>query len=76
MTACMSRYGHVNIDTTAAERRAKVAINVDYHNRCKKLDEVFASDVVGDGTTGIMGPFEAAQRFLTGQVIPLVVGAF
>jgi hypothetical protein len=30
MTACVSRYGHVNIDTTAAERRAK-AINVDYH---------------------------------------------
>jgi hypothetical protein len=38
---------------------------------------VFASDVVGDGTTRIMGPFEASQgRFLTGQVIPLVVGAF
>jgi len=53
--------GHVNIDTTAAERRAK-AINVNYHNRFKKLDEVFASDVVGDGTTGIMGPCEAAQN--------------
>ena len=76
MTACISRYGHVNIDTTAAERRAK-AINVDYHKRFKKLDEVFASDVVGDGTAGITGPFEAAQgRFFTGQVIPLVVGAF
>ena len=38
---------------------------------------MFASDVVGDGTTGITGPFEAAQgRFFTGQVIPLVVGAF
>jgi hypothetical protein len=38
---------------------------------------VCASDIVGDGTTGIMGPFEASQvRFLTGQVIPLVVGAF
>jgi hypothetical protein len=38
---------------------------------------VFASDVVGDGTTGITGPFEAAQgRFFTGQVILLVVGAF
>jgi hypothetical protein len=49
---------------------------VNYHKRFKKLDEVFASDVVGDGTTGIMGPFEAAQgRFLTGQVIPLVVSA-
>ena len=76
MTACVSRYGHVNTDTTAAERRAK-AINVNYHKRFKKLDEVFASDVVVDGTTGITGPFEAAQgRFFTGQVIPLVVGAF
>jgi len=54
MTACVSRYGHVNIDTTAAERRAK-AINVDYHKRFKKFDEVFASDVVGDGTTRISG---------------------
>ena len=77
MTACMSRYGHVNTNTTATERRAK-AINANYHKRFKKLDEVFASDlVVGDGTTGIIGPFEAAQGlFLTGQVIPLVVGAF
>jgi hypothetical protein len=50
---------------------------VDYHKRFKRLDEVFASDVVGDGTTGISGPFEAAQgRFFTGQVIPLVVDAF
>ena len=79
MTACVSRYGHVSTDTTAAERRAK-AINVNYHKRFKKLDEVFASDVVGDGTTGIIEPFEAAQGrfFTTGQVIPLVVvvGAF
>ena len=75
MTACMSRYGHVNIDTTAAERRAK-AINVNYHNRFKKLDEVFASDVVGDGTTGIMGPCEAAQTVPYRSGEPLVVGAF
>ena len=40
------------------------------HKRFKRLDEVFASDIVGDGTTGISGPFEAAQgRFFTGQVI-------
>ena len=38
---------------------------------------MFASDIVGDGTTGITGPFETAQgRFFAGQVIPLVVGAF
>ena len=68
MTPCRSRYGHANTDTTAAERRAK-AICVNYHKRFKKLDEVFVSD----GSN----PFETAQgRFLTGQVIPLVVGAF
>ena len=67
MTACVSQYRHVNTNTTAAERRAK-AINVNYHKRFKKLDEVFASDVVGDGTTGIMGPFEAAQGRFTIQV--------
>ena len=54
-------------------RRQSIPIDA----RFKKLDEVFASDAVGDGTTGITGPFEAAQgRFFTGQVIPLVVGAF
>jgi hypothetical protein len=70
MTPCRSRYGHANTDTTAAERRAK-AIFVNYHKRFKKLDEVFISS---DGSN----PFETAQgRFLTGQVIPLmVVGAF
>jgi hypothetical protein len=42
---------------------------VKYHERFKKLDEVFVSD----GSN----PFETAQgRFLTGQVILLVVGAF
>ena len=54
---------------------------MNYHKnkRFKKLDEVvFASDVVGEmEPPGLcMGPFKASQgRFLTGQVIPLVVGA-
>jgi len=34
-------------------------------------------DVVGDGSSNIVGPFEAAQsQFIGGQVVPLVVGAF
>ena len=41
-----------------------------------KLDEVFASDVVGDGSTGIMGPFEAAQTVPYRSGEPSVVGAF
>ena len=32
---------------------------------------------MGEGDNGIVGPFEAAQgRFIGGQVVPLVVGAF
>ena len=34
-------------------------------------------DVVGDGTNGIMGPFETAQGcFYQGKQIPLCAGAF
>jgi hypothetical protein len=37
--------------------------------RFKKLDGVFASDVVGDGTTGVIGPFEVeAAQGSTGTV--------
>jgi hypothetical protein len=50
-----------------AERQRRQCVK--YHERFKKLDEVFVSD----GSN----PFETAQgRFLTGQVIPLVVGVF
>ena len=40
------------------------------------LDKKYAADVVGEGDNGIVGPFEAAGRFIGGQVVPLVVGAF
>ena len=36
-----------------------------------------APNVVGDGSNGVVGPFEAAQKlFIGGRVVPLVVGAF
>jgi hypothetical protein len=39
---------------------------MEYHKKFKKFAEVFASDVVRDGTTKLKGPFEAAQgRFTT-----------
>ena len=48
-----------------------------YSQKIKKLDVEFVADVVGYGTNGITGPFEAAQgRFYQGQVIPLCVGWF
>ena len=38
---------------------------------------MFATDVVGDGTNRIMGPFKTAQGcFYRGKVIPLCAGAF
>ena len=48
-----------------------------YNKKFITLDEVFASDIVGDGTDGITGPFETAQGgFFQGQVIPLCAGWF
>ena len=42
-----------------------------------KLNQVFVVDVVGNGTTNIVGLFETAQqRFYKGKVIPLRAGDF
>ena len=76
MSPCPSRYSYSTSTTTPADRKAKWVVS-DYDKRFKKLDVLFASDVVGDGRGGIVGPFEAAQRrFYRGQVIPLIFGAF
>ena len=57
-------------------RRAK-EVTQQYRRKFKKLDEKFASNVVGDGNNDIVGPFEASQsRFYRGQVIPLCAGWF
>ena len=43
-----------------------------YSRKFQKVDQVFATDVVGDGTNHVVGPFETAQgRFYKGQVVPL-----
>jgi hypothetical protein len=69
------RYNHNHSTLKPADRRAKEVTN-QYHNKFKKLDKEYASEVVGDGSSGVAGPFEAAQLFIGGQVVPLVVGAF
>ena len=75
-TACRTRYEHNNAILAPAERRAKL-IGQEYKNKFEKLDKTFASDVVGDGTTGVVGPFARAQgRFFKGQVVPLCAGRF
>ena len=48
-----------------------------YSNKFKKLVIVFAEEVVGNGETGVTGPFQLAQgHFYRGQVIPLCTGWF
>jgi hypothetical protein len=46
-----------------------------FYQKFKKLDSLFAADVVGDGTSEVVGPFEAAKkRFFKGTVIPICAG--
>ena len=69
-TACKTRYDK-NDRIHPADRRARL-IGQAYHLKFKKLDKIFATDVVGDGTNHVVGPFETAQgRFYRGQVVPL-----
>ena len=57
------------------QRATQVTRN--YKRRSKGLDLKYAPEVVGDGTNGQVGPFEAALgTFYTGNVLPIVVGAF
>ena len=48
-----------------------------YRQKFKKLDSLFAADIVGNGENNFVGPFQAAQsRFYRGQIIPLCAGWF
>jgi hypothetical protein len=48
---------------------------LSYDQLFKKLDSHFAAGVVGDGTSEVVGPFEAAKkRFFKGTVIPICSG--
>ena len=56
------------------ERRAK-EITSAYRLKFRQLDKLFAVDVVGDGSNGVVGPFESAQsQFYRRQVIPICSG--
>ena len=71
-----TRYDHNHSELKPADCRAR-DITSQYSRKFKMLDRKYAADVVGEGDNGIVGPFEAAQgRFIGGQVIPLVAGAF
>ena len=75
-TAYRTRYDHKSTRLPPGERRAKL-IGQEYAGKFKTLDRMFASDVVGDGTNNVVGPFETSQgRFYRGQVTPLCAGGF
>ena len=56
--ACKTRYDKNN-RTHPADQRARLVAQ-SYSWKFKKLDRVFATDVVGDGTNHVVGPFETA----------------
>ena len=57
------------------ERATQVRRN--YKRRAAGLDRKYAPEVVGDGDNGQVGPFQTALGgFHTGNVYPVVVGAF
>ena len=47
-TACKSRYGHNNKRATPVNQRAQGMVQ-SYNRKFKRLDNNFATDVVGDG---------------------------
>ena len=45
-------------------------VTTEYSRKFNKSDQLFASDVVGDGNNNVVGPFESAQNhFFRGQVV-------
>ncbi len=49
----------------------------EYNLKFKKLDILFASDIVGDGSDDIIGPFQTAQtQFYRKGIIPLCKGGY
>ncbi|EJK63348.1 hypothetical protein THAOC_15993 [Thalassiosira oceanica] len=66
---------HCQANPPANQRASNVRRN--YRKRTVDLDRAHAPEVVGDGTNGQVGPFEEALgQFHTGNVIPIVAGAF
>ena len=75
-TVCNSRCSKNNRIMKPPDRRAKEILS-KYNNKFRKLDRAFEEDVVGNGETDVMWPFQTAQgRFYWGQVIPMCAGWF
>ncbi len=49
----------------------------EYNLKLKMLDILFASDIFGDGSDNIIGPFQTAQtQFYRKGIIPLCIGGY
>ncbi len=71
-----NQYDHNNTNHRPVDLCAHVVI-LSYDQKFKKLDSLFAADVVGNGTSEVVGPFEAAKkRFFKETVIPICAGWF
>ena len=56
------------------ERQARLATKT-YRLKLKEVDKKYASEIVGDGTNGVIGPFERSlDRIATKNVVLLVIG--
>jgi hypothetical protein len=55
-TICKMGYNHDNTSINPVDHQAKEVVN-KYNLKFKKLDAIFASDIVEDGSNNIMGPF-------------------
>jgi hypothetical protein len=74
--ACKSQYDHNNTNLKPVDQRGHEVI-LSYDQKFKNLDSLFAADVVGDGTSEVVGPFAAAKkRFFKGTLIPICTGWF
>ena len=74
IAACPTRY---NFARTKAVVSRATGIRSEYVRKVKRIDQIFAPSVVGNGNDGISGPFQNAYNtFCRGGVIPLVIGAY
>ena len=65
------------IDHTRPVDQRATQVRRNYKRRTAGLDRKYAPEVVGDGANGQVGPFQTALGgFHTGNVYPVVVGAF
>ncbi len=62
-------------------RARSTGIRSEYVQKVKRIDQIFAPNVVGNGNDGISGPCHSRMptntcTFCRGGVIPLVIGAY